>query len=76
MARESVIRCNLCGKIFDEIDRNQGYSLYTLIGYGSRYDGFRLELDICMECMDMVIDRCILRPIRTDGENPAAQVND
>lgn len=63
MSRETKITCNLCGKPFDEADRHQHLSLYTSIGYGSRYDGKYLALDMCNNCMDTIIDQCAVPPL-------------
>lgn len=63
MSRETKIICNLCGKPFDEADRHQHIAIYTQLGYGSKYDGSFLALDICNSCMDSLIDRCAVNPL-------------
>lgn len=55
--------CNKCGKPFDIFDRQEDFSIYRHIGYGSKYDGDKLELDICCNCMDKFIDSCKISPI-------------
>ena len=50
------IRCNKCNKKFDQFDIAQGFSQYHIIGYGSKYDGGRLAVDLCSDCMDDLID--------------------
>lgn len=55
--------CNICGNKFDFWDEQENYSIYTTIGYGSKYDGEHLKLDICCKCMDNLIDRCGISPI-------------
>lgn len=55
--------CNLCGEDFDFWDEQEDYSIYKRIGYGSRYDGKHLSLDICCKCMDELIGRCVISPV-------------
>lgn len=50
------IRCNKCNKMFDQFDMEQGFSIYHRIGYDSKYDGGRLAVDLCSDCMDDLID--------------------
>lgn len=57
--------CNKCGKEFDIYDSQEDFSIYSqLIGYGSKYDGSSLELDLCCECMDELIESCKISPIK------------
>lgn len=62
MTRQKVY-CNLCGKEFDEFDQQASFHISQRLGYGSVHDGDTLELDICCECMDKLIDGCELSPI-------------
>lgn len=55
--------CNLCGKNFDFLDEQENFSIYTRIGYGSKYDDEQLKLDLCCECMDNLIDLCVISPV-------------
>lgn len=48
--------CNMCGKEFTEIDDFSGLKVNGMLGYGSKYDGDRIELNLCCDCMDTVID--------------------
>lgn len=51
MAKQTI--CNLCGKILvTECD----LSIHTRLGYGSKYDGSLIDLDLCPECTDKLID--------------------
>lgn len=59
--------CNLCGKNFDFWDEQEDFSIYTRIGYGSKYDDEQLKLDLCCECMDKLIDRCVISPVADIG---------
>lgn len=61
------ILCNVCGedprlkKVHIEIDIHQP------IGYGSRYDGDKIDLDVCANCVDTVLEAisnvCKIPPI-------------
>lgn len=55
--------CNLCGKKLDTWDKQEEFAIYRLLGYGTRYDGEFLELDLCCECMDKLIEMCAISPI-------------
>lgn len=56
--------CNLCGKEMDFWDVQEAFSIQSFnIGYGSKHDGEALELDLCCDCMDDLIDRCKINPI-------------
>ena len=62
MARKII--CNKCGKEFDIYDEQENFSIHSYqIGYGSKYDGSGLQLDLCCECMDELIDSCKISPI-------------
>lgn len=62
MAKETV--CNKCGKKFDIWDTQENFSIYTRLGYGTKYDGDNLELDLCCECMEKLIAECAISPIK------------
>ena len=56
--------CNLCGKEMDFWDVQEEFSIQSFnIGYSSKHDGDSLELDLCCDCMDELIDRCKINPI-------------
>ena len=56
--------CNLCGKEMNFWDIQEEFSIKSSsIGYGSKHDGDALELDLCCDCMDELIDRCKINPI-------------
>ena len=61
MAKEIV--CNKCGKKFDVFDKQEAFRLYRHLGYGTKYDGSYLELDLCCECMEQLIEECKISPI-------------
>lgn len=47
-------KCCLCGG--DDCAGVALSRLRLLCGYGSRYDGERIELDICGDCADRILD--------------------
>lgn len=54
----------MCGKDLDLFDTQEGFSFWSpQIGYGSKYDGERLELDLCCDCMDRIIEQCKISPV-------------
>lgn len=56
--------CNMCGKEFDVFDTQERFRIYNPnIGYGSKYDGEALCLDLCCDCMDKIIDSCKINPV-------------
>ncbi len=61
MAREFY--CNKCGKKLDIWDTQGDFSIQRHLGYGSRYDGANLDLDLCCDCMDKIIEECAIPPI-------------
>ena len=55
--------CNKCGKELDMWDVQQGFSIHRHLGYGSKYDGDDLYIDLCCDCMDLLIDSCVIPPV-------------
>ena len=55
--------CNKCGKEFDIWDKQEDFSIYRVAGYGTKFDGSKIELDLCCECMEKLVDECIISPI-------------
>lgn len=63
--------CNICGKDFDLWDEQENFSIRTHVGYGSEFDGSRIELDMCCGCFDKlmniyILPKCKIPPM-TDG---------
>lgn len=67
--------CNICGEAFNEWDIQEDYHFNKRIGYGSRYDEELLDLHICIECMDKIIDNCKITPVTDDGYDSMAFYN-
>lgn len=53
--------CNICGKAFGKNDCVTITNFETMLPYGSKYDGMSLNIDLCPECCDKVID--LIRPL-------------
>lgn len=72
MAKE--LYCNRCGKKMDIFDIQQRFSFQQQLSYGSKYDGDNLDFDICCDCMDKLIEECVIPPVESlvddGGENP------
>lgn len=58
------IKCNKCGKQFDLWDFQEGFSITQTLGYGTKYDGDSLDIHLCCDCMEKIIDACIISPIK------------
>jgi hypothetical protein len=54
----------MCGREFKDADYNDELSIHTTLGFGSKYDMSRLDIDFCSVCMDKIIDRCVIPPIK------------
>ena len=66
---KGLTRCNVCGKTIEQVFENQMLiSIHDRIGYGSKYDGSMLDLDICSDCFDKLNDgfaeECAINPIK------------
>ena len=48
--------CDCCGKEFDDYDKNNCAGIYFSPQYGSKYDGEKFDIDLCIDCMDKIID--------------------
>ncbi len=57
-------QCSKCGKFLDLWDFQEDFSLSRFLGYGTKYDGERLEIKLCCECMEKLIDECKISPIK------------
>lgn len=56
-------KCNICGKDMDFWDRQQRFDMNVDVGYGSIHDGESVELHICCDCFDKLLDRCVVSPV-------------
>ena len=63
-SRKKQKKCNLCGYVFDRFDTHQNATIHKLIGYGSKYDGQNLDLNLCCKCLDILIEKCKINPLK------------
>lgn len=50
------MQCNKCGKEMDIWDRQENFSINGICGYGTKYDGSKIQLNLCCDCMEELID--------------------
>ena len=55
--------CNNCGKELDFWDKQENFIIEKKLGYGTKYDGNKLKLQFCCECIDSIIENCSILPI-------------
>ena len=65
--------CNFCGKEFDEWDNQEGFGFTHRVGFGSKFDGQVIEVDLCCDCFDKMMEEyvfpnCQLNCISDDDE--------
>lgn len=57
------IYCNKCGKRLDMWDIQNDFSINLELGYGSKYDGERVTINLCTDCIDNLIDSSVFSPL-------------
>lgn len=59
--------CSVCGKTFDFWDNQEDFCFERYIGYGSKYDMEHIQLNLCCDCFDKVLDwllpQCSIDPM-------------
>ena len=68
--------CNICGKKFDILDANESFNIHKKLGYGTKYDGEILDLNICCSCMDELISKCKKNPCFEENYHAEPCLND
>lgn len=63
MIDKTTIICNKCGKEFDIWDMQENFTLTRNLGYGTTHDGETLQIHMCCECMEKLIEECAVSPI-------------
>lgn len=58
--------CSKCGKKLNVFDKQENFVFHGRLGYGSKYDEMILDLQLCCECMDGIIESCKHRPVHDD----------
>lgn len=60
-------KCTMCGKEFDMWDEQENFCFEHNVGYGSKYDMEKVNVNLCCDCfdkvMDMIIPMCKESPI-------------
>ena len=55
-----IHKCDLCGKFFNAFDEQEHFGLhYHNVGYGSKYDGYHIDIDMCCDCFDKTMTEYI-----------------
>ena len=62
-----IYKCNLCGKEMDNYSFCDSMALEDMLGYESKFDGRTIELDLCPECVDKLIEQCVIPPFVDDN---------
>lgn len=64
LVKESTsVSCNMCGKPLDTFDTQEDFSIHRKLGYGTKNDGSVLDLHLCCDCLDRLVDNCMISPI-------------
>lgn len=63
LKKNSYSICNLCGRLLDDWDLQERLQIKTILGYGSKYDGHKVNLRLCCSCFDNLVDRCSNDPV-------------
>lgn len=75
-----IFKCDLCCKDFDEFDTQENFGLhYSSVGYGSKFDGESIDVDMCCGCFDKMMENYIIPQIvklRAKDDNTADPIND
>jgi hypothetical protein len=49
---EHTVMCDVCGVISNEIDCLEFIHIDHTFGFGSKYDGSKMAIDMCEKCFD------------------------
>lgn len=52
--------CNMCGKDFDMWDAQESFGFDYHVGYGRWFDGSNIQLDLCCDCFDKLMNEYII----------------
>lgn len=56
--REKCI-CSMCNKELDYFDLQENFRFNHHFGYGSKYDLQKIDIVLCCDCMDKVLDKIL-----------------
>ncbi len=65
---QTKIHCNGCGRELDFWDLQQNFTIHKRVEYGSIYDGSLVDLRLCCECFDSLVQACAVLPIHSEAE--------
>lgn len=55
-----IIQCDFCGKELDVYDTQENFGFHHHhIGYGSQFDGESIDIDLCCDCFDKMMDEYV-----------------
>lgn len=58
----------MCGQTLDFWDEQENFAIEkNELGYGTSYDGDKLDLHLCCGCMDRLIKACAVNPVTEKG---------
>ena len=62
--------CNRCGKKLSLFDLQQKIHIHKKLEYGSKHDGEMVDIWLCNDCLDELIDDfCCITPTLTNINN-------
>lgn len=67
MRKLTKTTCDLCGKTFDEYDKSNDFCIMDVPGYGSRYDGEKIHINLCCKCFDSIVDKAVFASKERDA---------
>lgn len=68
VAQKTPKRCNKCGQKLDYLDLYENVHFHQRLGYGSAHDGDVIKLQLCLKCLDELIDSCAISPVIDNEE--------
>lgn len=69
MAIIRTYKCNMCGKEISNREARNGVYFAGRLGYGSTYDGQRIQFDLCTECTDNLIEAFNISPLEDEDND-------
>lgn len=65
-----IFKCDFCGKELDEFDTQEGFGFHhSHIGYGSQYDGKSINIDLCCDCFDKMMEEYVEPKLEINKKN-------
>ncbi len=58
--------CNKCGKQIGRMEAESSLHYHGMLGYASSYDGLEIEIDLCPNCLEWLMDELKIDPAITD----------